>query len=139
MFILKSEIEFDMAHFLSDYEGKCANIHGHRYRLVVKIKQEELLKEGQDRGMVTDFNRVKSNLKIIHDIFDHKLVVEENEEGKRLIASVGGTYDCLFVPYRPTAEEMSRDIFNKLTSLGLAVAEVELFETPTNSCIYTGA
>ena len=138
MFILKSEIEFDMAHFLSDYEGKCSNIHGHRYRLVVKIQKNELAKEGQDRGMVTDFNNVKSNLKIIHDIFDHKLVLEENEEGRRLADSIGTAYDCFFVSYRPTAEEMSRDIFNRLTYLGLDVAEVELFETPTNSCIYTG-
>ena len=32
---------------------------------------------------------------------------------------------------------MSRDIFNKLKAKGLAVCEVELFETPKNSCIYT--
>ena len=39
--------------------------------------------------------------------------------------------------YRPTAEEMSRDIFNRLKDKGLSVCEVELFETPSNSCIYT--
>ena len=31
MFILKAEGEFDSAHFLSGYKGKCANIHGHRW------------------------------------------------------------------------------------------------------------
>ena len=137
MFTLISEIEFDMAHFLSGYDGKCANIHGHRYKLVVKIQKEELIQEGQERGMVTDFNQVKRNLKIIQDLFDHKLVVEGNEEGKQLRDSIGGSYECFFVPYRPTAEEMSRDIFNRLTDLGLAVAEVELFETPTNRCAYS--
>ena len=37
----------------------------------------------------------------------------------------------------PTAEEMSRDIFYKLKDMGLNVSEVELFETPTNSCTYS--
>ncbi|WP_046058915.1 6-carboxytetrahydropterin synthase, partial [Clostridium sp. IBUN13A] len=37
----------------------------------------------------------------------------------------------------PTAEEMSRDIFNRLKDMGLSVYEVELFETPNNSCIYS--
>ena len=46
MFTLKSEIQFDMAHYLSGYEGKCNNIHGHRYRLVVKVSSETLHEEG---------------------------------------------------------------------------------------------
>ena len=37
MFKIKSEVQFDMAHYLSDYVGKCSNIHGHRYRLIVKL------------------------------------------------------------------------------------------------------
>ena len=32
---------------------------------------------------------------------------------------------------------MSRDIFYKLKDMGLNVSEVELFETPTNSCTYS--
>lgn len=46
MFPIKSEIEFDAAHYLSAYEGKCHNIHGHRYRLIVKISSESLHQEG---------------------------------------------------------------------------------------------
>ncbi len=114
MFTLKSEIQFDTAHYLSGYQGKCKNIHGHRYRLVVKVSSQDLHETGHLRGMVDDFSSVKEALKKIHDRFDHK-----------------------FVPYRPTAEEMSRDIYRKLKADGVAVTEVELFETPTNSCIYT--
>ncbi len=55
MFILKNEVQFDLAHYLSGYEGKCANIHGHRYRLIVQIASKELHQEGQLRGMVDDF------------------------------------------------------------------------------------
>ena len=52
MFKVKSQIEFDMAHYLSGYDGKCSNIHGHRYKLIVSVKSETLHQEGQLRGMV---------------------------------------------------------------------------------------
>ena len=140
MFTLKSEIQFDMAHYLSGYVGKCKNIHGHRYRLVVKVSSQTLHESGQLRGMVDDFSEVKAVLNEVHDLFDHKLVIEENEEGKRVVEKLnesGKVFEILFVPYRPTAEEMSRHIFNEIKKRGVRVTEVELFETPTNSCIYT--
>lgn len=140
MFKVKSQIEFDMAHYLSGYNGKCSNLHGHRYKLIVSIKSETLHQEGQLRGMLDDFGNIKEKLKEIEDLFDHKLVIESNEEGLLLaekLKELPNYFDVLLVPYRPTAEEMSRDIFHKLKAMGLDVCEVELFETPTNSCTYT--
>lgn len=140
MFKIKSEVQFDMAHYLSGYDGKCSNIHGHRYKLIVKLKSETLHKGGQLRGMVEDFSTFKNSLKEIAEIFDHKLIVENNEDGKALsdrLKDLPNNFDIVFVSYRPTAEEMSRDIFKKLRAKGLAVCEVELFETPNNSCIYS--
>lgn len=140
MFKLKSEIEFDMAHYLSGYVGKCSNIHGHRYKLIAKLQSKTLHTEGQLRGMVDDFSNFKNELKKIQETFDHKLVIENNEEGKLLakkLEELPNNFDIYFVNYRPTAEEMARDIFNRLKADGLSVCEVELFETPNNSCIYT--
>lgn len=139
MFILKSEVQFDMAHYLSGYEGKCANIHGHRYRLVAKLASDSLHETGQLRGMVDDFGNFKAALKEIADSFDHKLLLEDNEEGRKVanqLATLPNDFQVVFLPFRTTAEEMSRYIFNKLKDKGLPVDEVELFETPTNSCIY---
>lgn len=140
MFKVKSQIEFDMAHYLSGYNGKCSNLHGHRYKLIVSIKSETLHQEGQLKGMVDDFGNIKEKLKKIENLFDHKLVIENNEEGLLVaekLKELPNSFDVLLVPYRPTAEEMSRDIFHKLKAMGLDVYEVELFETPTNSCTYT--
>jgi 6-pyruvoyltetrahydropterin/6-carboxytetrahydropterin synthase len=139
MFIIKSEVGFDASHYLSGYEGKCGKIHGHRYRLIAKIQSRELQTEGSSRGMVEDFSFVKAVLRDIKDMFDHKLIIEDDETGRRLIESLQGMpeiFDHILVPYRPTAEEMSRHIFNLMKEKGIAVCEVELFETPTNSCIY---
>ncbi|MDU2111160.1 MAG: 6-carboxytetrahydropterin synthase [Clostridiales bacterium] len=140
MFKVKSQIEFDMAHYLSGYNGKCSNIHGHRYKLIVSVKSETLHQEGQLRGMVDDFGNIKARLKEIEDLYDHKLVIEDNEDGRLVaqkLSELPNAFKVMLVPYRPTAEEMSRDIFYKLKDMGLNVGEVELFETPTNSCTYS--
>ena len=90
--------------------------------------------------MVDDFGNFKTALKEIAEKYDHKFIIEENEDGKLLaekLKELQNDFKIIFVPYRPTAEEMSRDIFNQLKAKGLNVYEVELFETPNNSCIYT--
>jgi 6-pyruvoyltetrahydropterin/6-carboxytetrahydropterin synthase len=96
---------------------------------------EELHKECHKRGMVEDFSIIKPVLREIEEYFDHKLVIEDNERGREVAASLCG-FEIRFVPYRPTVEEMSRHIYNMLRDKGLPIMEVELFETPTNSCIY---
>ena len=139
MFILKNEIQFDTAHYLSGYEGKCSNIHGHRYRLVVELASETLHQDGQERGMVADFGQVKTLLRQIVEQYDHKLLIEDNGDGQavaRKLAELPNQFAVCLVPYRPTAEEMSRDIYRQIKSAGYPVYSVELFETPVNSCIY---
>lgn len=140
MFTLKSEIGMDIAHYLHGYDGKCQNIHGHRYRLVVKVSAEELQPTGQLRGMVDDFGNIKAALKKISDDFDHKMLIEDNEEGQKIAGFFTENnfgFAVVLVPYRTTVEEMSRDIFNRIKAMGVNVTEVEMYETPTNSCIYT--
>ena len=46
MYGLKTESSFDAAHFLTDYHGKCENLHGHRWRVVAYLEQEELQTQG---------------------------------------------------------------------------------------------
>lgn len=140
MFILKNEIEFDSAHYLEGHQGKCANIHGHRYKLIAKIKGSNLKNTGSSRGMIEDFSYIKQILKEVQVAFDHKLIIEDSIKGRNLfeaLNSTGDDFQCVLVPYRPTAEEMSRHIFNIIKSKGLDVNEVELYETPGNSCIYS--
>ncbi len=139
MFKVKNIIEFDSAHYLSGYNGKCANIHGHRYKLVATLCSEELQKDGHTRGMVEDFSKIKEILKEVEAFFDHKLLIEDNEDGrntKKALENLPNSFSIVMTPFRPTCEEMSRYIYNMLKSKGLNVSEVELFETPNNSCIY---
>ena len=140
MFTLKSEIGFDLAHYLDGYKGHCANIHGHRYRLIVKVSAAELHQEGHLRSMVDDFTNIKGALRKIHDHFDHKLLIEDNEAGYKIAEFFKANemdFDVMLVPYRTTVEEMARDVYHRIKAEGVNITEVELFETPTNSCIYS--
>ena len=76
MYILKAEAAFDSAHFLSGYNGKCANLHGHRWVISAEIASENLIADGQCRGMVTDFGDIKRDLKNLADEFDHAFIYE---------------------------------------------------------------
>ena len=136
MYKIKSEVQFDMAHFLEGYDGKCSNIHGHRYRVVAAFATQSVCADGGCRGMVEDFTSVKEILRRIGEDFDHKLVIEDTDEGRR-IKSVLPMHDIVLVPYRPTAELMARDIYHRLKNEGCPVCSVEVYETPTNSCEYS--
>ena len=62
MYILTTRAEFDSAHFLSGYEGKCSNIHGHRWKVVIEVAADNLEEQGQTRGMLVDFSKLKKGL-----------------------------------------------------------------------------
>ena len=99
-----------------------------------------LHEEGHLRGMVDDFSHIKSVLREVEAAFDHKLLIEDNEEGRRVAAALQAVkpdFDIQLFPVRPTVEEMARHLFRLIRDNGLAVSEVELFETPINSCIYS--
>lgn len=139
MFILKNEVQFDTAHYLSGYQGKCSNIHGHRYRLVVEFASDTLHADGQCRGMVADFSDVKTMLRDLAAQYDHKLLIEDNEDGRVVaeqLCTLPNQFAIVMVSYRPTAEEMSRAIYQQIKYAGYPVYSVELYETPTNSCKY---
>ena len=77
MYILKTEQSFDSAHFLAGYDGKCGNLHGHRWRVIVEVQASELETDRQLRGMHVDFATLKEDLKLETEELDHALIVEE--------------------------------------------------------------
>ncbi|MDE7324884.1 MAG: 6-carboxytetrahydropterin synthase, partial [Lachnospiraceae bacterium] len=59
MYILKTSASFDSAHFLHEYKGKCANLHGHRWVIEAEFSGGHLKEEGNFRGMLIDFGDIK--------------------------------------------------------------------------------
>lgn len=67
MYKISVEQHFDAAHALRGYKGKCEALHGHRFRVVVKVSTTKL----DNIGLAYDFTELKAKLKAILERFDH--------------------------------------------------------------------
>ncbi len=138
MYYLKTEHSFDSAHFLSGYDGKCKNIHGHRWKVVVKIKCAQLSQSGNSREMIVDFDSLKKDLKKETDALDHCLIVEKGTlREKTLEAFKEEGFRLVEVDFRPTAESFSKYFYDKMKNYGYDVASTEVYETPNNCAAYS--
>ena len=139
MYGLKTESAFDAAHFLSDYDGKCENLHGHRGRGIAWIEVDELQTSGQEKDMVVDFGDFKRALRSLAAQFDHMFIVEEGSLAPETIAALESeTFKLLVVPWRTTSENFARHFFDELVEMGFPVTRVEVDETPNNCAYYCG-
>ncbi len=137
MYYITTETSFDAAHFLKGYEGKCKNIHGHRWRVVVKIQSDELLKDKQHNGMIVDFKELKNALKELTEKFDHTFIFEKDSLKNELIELLRNeNFELSEVEFRPTAENFSKYFYDYLTNKGYQVAETIVYETPNNMASY---
>ncbi len=64
------DMDFDAAHFLPNYVGKCHELHGHRWVVQVAVRGPV----DEESGMVVDFSWLKKALGSILERFDHHLV-----------------------------------------------------------------
>ena len=138
MYIIKTEQSFDSAHFLAEYNGKCRNIHGHRWRIIIEIAQDELENTGQTRGMIVDFAQLKTDLKKEADDLDHCLILETGTlKEKTYEALKDEGFRMVEVPFRPTAENFGKYFYDKMTEKGYAVKKSVVYETENNCAAYS--
>ena len=123
MYTVRTEECFDSAHFLAGYDGKCKNIHGHRWRVVLEVSKENL----DDGGMVIDFTDLKHELKNFADTLDHAFIIEKGsvryETHKALLED---DFKIVEVDFRPTAENFAKYIFDEFKNKGYDVRAVEV-------------
>lgn len=72
MYELTVRTSFAAAHRLAMAGKKCENLHGHNWRIEVRLQGETL---GPD-GMLVDFGEVKEHLARIMEGLDHKFLNE---------------------------------------------------------------
>lgn len=137
MFFLKTENSFDAAHFLAGYQGKCRNIHGHRWRVIVEICGDSIEQQGQSRGMLKDFSDLKRDVKEVTDYFDHALIYEQGSLKEKTVSALQEEeFHLIPVEFRPTAENFAKYFFDKLKEYGYNMHRVEVYETPSNCAAY---
>ena len=137
MYGLKTEASFDSAHFLTDYYGKCENLHGHRWRVVVYLEQESLQSDGTMKDMVLDFGVFKRAVRAVADSIDHTFLVEEGSLAPATIEALEAEgFSLTLFPFRTTAENLAHWFCDQLGAQGLPVSQVDCYETPNNCAIY---
>lgn len=139
MYGIEVEGHFDAAHFLTNYHGKCENLHGHRYRVVVTlvVSDDALQSSGTQEDMVMDFSKAKECVANICSCFDHTLLLEAQSLRPHTIAVLKEEgFSPVELPYRTTAENLARDIFQRCCEANLPVSRVEVDETPHNRAFY---
>lgn len=116
MYRLRIETEFDAAHKLKGYQGKCANLHGHTWKVEAFILGEKL----DSVGMIIDFGLLKNRLKDITECLDHSYLNDKPEIGN------------------PTSENMAKHIFDKMKNLpeGIKLERIRIWESPRSWCEY---
>ena len=138
MYTLISEASFDSAHFLAQYEGKCRNIHGHRWTIKVEIYGEDLQENGSCRGMLVDFGDLKKYLKELADYYDHALIIEKDSMRKlTLNALKEDGFRIIEVEFRHTADNFAKYFYNFSKDLGFLVKNIFVYETLNNCATYS--
>ena len=137
MYQLTTEHSFDSAHFLAGYDGKCGNLHGHRWRVLLTVQSETLREDQQQKGMCVDFAELKKDLRTELDALDHVLIIEQVSLSESTMKALQEEkFQVVEMPFRPTAENFARYFYELFTLKGYPVAKVEVYETPNNSAVY---
>ena len=109
------EFSFDAAHFLPGYEGKCANLHGHRWVLQVGVTAQV----DKETGMVMDFKELQAVVqKHVIEQLDHTCLNDVD------VIRSG------FPTQQPTAERILWWAVQCLMPLLPSLSFVRLYESP---------
>lgn len=121
MYQLFVQGHFDAAHYLRHYQGKCENLHGHRFKVILRLNAIEL----DETGMAYDFARMKSHLREVLVLFDHACLNDISP----------------FDKIEPSCENLAATIYNRLqpcfSESPVTLACTEVWESPTSGATYS--
>ncbi len=120
MYEISVETDFDAAHALRGYQGKCENLHGHRFKVAATIHAGKL----NNIGLAYDFTVLKKQLNGIIGRFDHTSLNETPP----------------FDKMNPSSENIARTIYEqmkaRLAGEPVSLVKVEVWESPTSRAEY---
>ena len=116
MYRLRVETQFDAAHKLEGYNGKCSRLHGHSWRIEIFITGSRL----DEIGMLVDYGILKEKLREVTNRLDHSYLNDFTEIGN------------------PTSENISKYIFKSLSNdlKDIRLEKVRVWESRENWCEY---
>ena len=116
MFEVSVQEHFDAAHYLRGYRGKCENLHGHRFQVMVTVRAAEV----DQIGLAYDFVELKRHLREILERLDHTCLNDVPP----------------FDRINPSSENIAATIYNELEKrlTGISISGVQVCESP-EACV----
>ena len=131
MYTITKEVYFCYGHRLMNHQGKCRNLHGHSVKAAITIKQLEL----NDDGMVCDFSDIRDCVdEFIEKQLDHNFLLHEDDP--IIPAFIANNERYLAIKSHPTAEVISKMIYEYIKQAGFNVTNVTIWETSSASACY---
>ncbi len=118
MFKVSVEGDFDAAHALRGYQGKCERLHGHRFRVVAVLEAQAL----NEIGITYDFVELKKHLNGVLSRLDHQNLNELHP----------------FDEMNPSSENIAVFIYNEMNREmpGHELSSIEVWESPESHVLY---
>ena len=120
MYAITVEMDFDAAHSLRGYKGKCEALHGHRFKVVASVKGNKL----DEIGLAYDFTLLKKHLGKILAKYDHTNLNDVPP----------------FNRINPSSENIAITIYDtlkkKLAGAPVTLDNIEVWESPQSRVIY---
>jgi 6-pyruvoyltetrahydropterin/6-carboxytetrahydropterin synthase len=119
-------VHFDASHRLLHYCGKCANLHGHRWKVEVWIQGDV----NERTGILVDYNTIKSTV----EHFDHQIILNRDDP---MVACIEQFQPVITTPGDPTSELLAallRDMIEEgCRDAGIAarVERIRVWESET--------
>jgi 6-pyruvoyltetrahydropterin/6-carboxytetrahydropterin synthase len=128
MYEIVVESHIDAAHYLREYNGKCENLHGHRYKIVVHVTAEKLNKI----GLAYDFTDLKKHLNAICDQYDHTCL-NDTPPFDKINASSENLASTI---YKELKKKLLGEARSKIAKEDVVLTAVEVWETPFQGVTY---
>jgi 6-pyruvoyltetrahydropterin/6-carboxytetrahydropterin synthase len=134
---ITKEFNFEAAHALHNYDGKCRNLHGHSYKLFVTVKGTPIEDINHPKlGMVMDFGELKKIINtLIIQKFDHTVILNGYSQISNPIFGHEIFENKILTPYQPTCENMAADFAGGIKAnlpSQIELVSVRLYETNTS-------
>jgi len=132
--------DISVGHRVCRHESKCANLHGHNYRIHFVVQQEN--PESVDAvGRVLDFSVIKSKLCMwLENHWDHKFLIWERDPLATILKKADST--VIWSSFNPTAENMAKFLVQivgpeQLLGTGCVLVAVKVEETAKCAATYS--
>jgi 6-pyruvoyltetrahydropterin/6-carboxytetrahydropterin synthase len=124
---IAKEFRWEMGHRLPFHKGKCVNLHGHSYKMLVEVEGDL-----DENGMVIDYYDLKAIINPVVEDLDHAYLVWKGDT--ELISMLDQLKSKkIVIDYHSTAENMCLYFLDKIKNAGLPEnvksIKVRIYET----------